>query len=116
MPNEVTGANNGLFAKCDELERFRSTGELADVHTIGVATGLQKDKYDSSGNAGIVYVRAFLCAMIAKDVSEKEKMPIADRSGRIAAAFKRVEAGEVAALPALDPVALGCFSAWLAPA
>jgi hypothetical protein len=106
--------NFKMFAKCEQLPQYRSTGERDALRTIGVAAGMQKDRYDPSVNAGLVYMKAFLCGMMQGDVSKG--LAPRDPAGRVWSAFKRLEAAQVVAVPALVQETLACYSAWIRPA
>jgi hypothetical protein len=106
-------ANTGLLAKCDQLEAVRSGGDET-LHTYAVASGLQKDRYDPTGNAGLVYMVALMCRLADKDSMGSPRPK--DNSVRVWNAFKRLEGGESTPLPALDWEALACYSAAVMPA
>ena len=109
------GTNSGLIAKCDDLEGARSAGHLKAIGSYAVASGMRKGPSDPSGNAGLVYVSALICALADKG---GQRTPHAKDNGaaRVADAFKRLEFGEKTLLMGLVFDGLACHSAALAPA
>jgi hypothetical protein len=105
----LINANSGLLTRCEELEAIRSGDDKRDVRTLGFAGGMQKDRYDPTGNAALVYMVALMCRSADKDSSGLPGPK--DNIARIWNAFKRLEAGESTLLPVLASEALACYSA-----
>jgi hypothetical protein len=102
-------ANSGVLTRCDLLDAIRSGADRKALSTYAMASGLQKDRYDPTGNAALVYMVAFMCRSADKDSSGLPGPK--DNIARIWNAFRRLEAGESTLLPALASEALACYSA-----
>ena len=112
--DDPIGVNSGWLAKCDELDAIRSGGDRKALRIIAFVGGMQKERYDPSGNAAIGYMAAMMCRLADRDSAGAPHPK--DNSARVWAAFKRLEGGERTALPALAFDALACYSAGVAPA
>jgi WG repeat protein len=111
---ELLKANSGLLTKCDQLKAIRSGADESAVRTYAFVRGMQKDRYDPSGNSGLAFMAALMCKLADRD-SVGAPSP-KDNSARVWNAFKRLESGESTALPALAYEGLACYSARVAPA
>ncbi len=107
----------GLFASCDQLRAFRSTGDRERLKWFGSATGSRTGRPDPSAGSGIVYIIRMMCGMArgtgAAGLSAEGPQ---QRTERIASAWAQVAKGQLATLPSIDNQLLGCTSAVLAPA
>jgi hypothetical protein len=101
---------------CDQLEKLRAGADSKIVDSYIVATGTQKDKYDASAGAGVVWMNAFMCGvMLQGDVFKWSDGQGKDSTGTVTDAFKRLGAGQTIALRATAGPLPACYMATIVP-
>jgi hypothetical protein len=110
---ELLKGNPGLLTKCEQLEAIRSGADENALRTYVFVRGIQKDRYDPSGNSGLGFMAALMCKLADRDSVGAPRPK--DNSARVWNAFKRLESGESTYLPALAYEGFACYSARVAP-
>jgi hypothetical protein len=113
-PSSPAPPLSGLFAPCEQLREFRTTGERDRLLQIGVASGVRPERQDPSANSGIVFVAGMICgAMRGIGAAGMRPETPEQRNERIAQAWAQAASGQSARLPSIDHYLLGCTSAVL---